>query len=195
MQQVAVRPSTQRDSATAAEVSCVGVLTFDEFAHGKLPSLIRYAAMLTHDRELAEDVVQDVLVRAHGRWDRIAVLDRPDLYVKRMVTNEYFTWRRRRRLTTVALQPELVDAALRSQPPSHEESSSDRDALWAELNRLPRQQRVVLVLRFYEGLSDVEIATVLGCRPPTVRGYASRALAALRIDMAAWRPAPAGGEQ
>lgn len=130
--------------------------------------------MLTRDRELAEDVVQDVLVRAYGRWDRIARLDRPDLYVKRMVTNEYFSWRRRRRVPTVALEPELAEAPVHARPPSYEESSSDREALWAELHRLPRQQRVVLVLRFYEGLTDREIATVLRCRPTTVRGYAAR---------------------
>jgi RNA polymerase sigma factor (sigma-70 family) len=64
---------------------------------------------------------------------------------------------------------------------------AERDALLAELARLPRRQRAVLVLRYYEALSDAEIADVLGCAPGTVRGYASRALAALRIDLSAAR--------
>lgn len=182
-----LQPRMWCNVAAAGEDTGVSALIFDEFAHERLLSLVRYATMLTQDRELAEDVVQDVLVRAHGRWNRIAVLDRPDLYVKRMVTNEYFSWRRRRRVATVPLLPELAEAAVHARPPSHEEASADREALWGELNRLPRQQRVVLILRFYEGLTDREIASVLGCRPTTVRGYAARALATLRIDLAEWR--------
>lgn len=61
----------------------------------------------------------------------------------------------------------------------------DRDDVWRRLARLPRQQRAVLVLRYYERLTDVEIATTLGCSPGTVRGYASRALATLRLDLTA----------
>jgi RNA polymerase sigma factor (sigma-70 family) len=64
--------------------------------------------------------------------------------------------------------------------PDHE----DRDDLRGMLARLPGQQRAVLVLRYYEDLSDDEIATALGCRVGTVRGYASRALATLRIELA-----------
>ena len=65
---------------------------------------------------------------------------------------------------------------------------AERAALLAELGKLPRRQRAVLVLRYYEGLSDTEIAEVLGCTPGTVRGYASRALAALRVQIT--QPAP-----
>lgn len=61
----------------------------------------------------------------------------------------------------------------------------ERDALAAELAKLPARQRAVLALRYYEGLSDSEIAGALGCTPGTVRGYASRALAALRVEMTA----------
>jgi RNA polymerase sigma factor (sigma-70 family) len=63
-----------------------------------------------------------------------------------------------------------------------------RHTLLAELARLPRQQRVVIVLRYYEGLPDSEVARMLGCRPATVRGYHARALATLRIDQAEPRP-------
>lgn len=197
---VAARPTprAERDDDWGCVAGEAGGPTaaFEEFARDRLPSLLRYAVMLCRDRELAEDVVQDVLIRAHGRWDAISAVARPDLYVKRMVTNDYLSWRRRRRLRTVSLQPDAVDAATRGLPPPPEQTSSDREALWAELARLPRQQQVVLVLRFYEGLTDLEIATVLECRPGTVRGYASRALASLRIDLADWHLAdePLGGE-
>ncbi len=160
---------------------------FEEFAAARLPSLTRYATMLTGSRQVAEDVVQDALVKTHAKWKRISALDQPDLYVKRIVTNEFMSLRRRRTLSTVPLEPDFTEVARSDSPPSHEETSADREALWAELARLPRQGRAVLVLRFYEGLTDNEIATVLNCRPGTVRGYGSRALAALRIELADWR--------
>jgi len=160
---------------------------FEEFAADRLPSLTRYATMLAGSREVAEDVVQDALVKTHAKWKKISTLDRPDLYVKRIVTNEFMSLRRRRKVSTVPLEPEFAEVVHADRAPSHEETSADRDALWAELARLPRQGRAVLVLRFYEGLSDNEIAIVLNCRPGTVRGYGSRALAALRIELADWR--------
>ncbi len=67
--------------------------------------------------------------------------------------------------------------------PDHAGRHAERDALLTELGKLPRRQRTVLVLRYYEGLSDHEIADVLGCAPGTIRGYASRALAALRVEL------------
>jgi len=159
---------------------------FEEFAAARLPALTRYATMLAGSREVAEDVVQDALVKTHAKWKKISALDRPDLYVRRIVTNEFMSLRRRQ-IATVSLEPDLAERVSADRAPSHEETSADRDALWAELARLPRQGRAVLVLRFYEGLSDNEIATVLNCRPGTVRGYGSRALAALRIELADWR--------
>jgi RNA polymerase sigma factor (sigma-70 family) len=66
----------------------------------------------------------------------------------------------------------------------HAVDYAERDAILAELARLPRRQRTVLVLRYYEGLPDSQIAVILGCRPGTVRAYAARALAALRVELA-----------
>jgi RNA polymerase sigma factor (sigma-70 family) len=116
--------------------------------------------------------VQEVLLRAQQRWPKI---DSPPTYVRRMVTNEYLSWRRRRRLLTVPLEhsPEPVAAPL----------AEHGEELWALLTALPRQQRAVLVLRYYEGLTDPEIGDVLGCGSSTVRGYASRALATLRVEL------------
>ena len=70
----------------------------------------------------------------------------------------------------------------------HAQTVVDANELWARLATLPRKQRAVLVLRYYEGLSDTEIAGVLGCTPGTVRGYASRALAALRVQITQQAP-------
>jgi RNA polymerase sigma-70 factor (sigma-E family) len=149
-------------------------MRFEEFAAARLPALLRYAVLLSGDREQARDIVQEVLTRALVKWDRISATEEPYAYVRRMVTNEHLSWRRRRRLRTVPLPEEL--AARPADPP-------DDDEMWQLLSTLPRQQRAVLVLRFYEGLSDPEIADVLGCRPSTVRSNATRALAALRIEL------------
>jgi RNA polymerase sigma-70 factor (sigma-E family) len=153
-------------------------VTFDDWARVRLPALVRFATVLTGDRGLAEDVVQEVMIRAYGRWRRIVELDQPEAYLRRMVTNEYLSWRRR--WARVTPHPDLAGA---TQPVAdHAEEHAERDAILLELARLPRRQRAVLVLRYYERLTDVEIAEVLGCPAGTVRSLASRALAALRID-------------
>ncbi len=159
-------------------------MDFDEFVIDRLPALVRYAIALTGSHELGEDLVQDAMIKAHSKWRRISQLDRPDLYVKRIVTNEFLCMRRRRAVRTLGLEPRHLDHAPDDGPPSHEQTAAERNAMWTEMSRLPRQQRAVLVLRFYEGLTDLEIADVLRCRPGTVRGYASRALEALRIELA-----------
>ncbi len=172
-----------------------GPVDFDEFVRAHVHALVRYAVLLTGSREVAEDVVQDALIKAHVKWKRISGLERPEPYVKRIVTNEFLSSRRRRRLSVVELQAEHTEVAHADRPPSHEQSAADREALLAELSRLPRQQRAVLILRFYEGLTDKEIAGVLGCRPGTVRSYGSRALSTLRIELDDWRAADDSGPQ
>ncbi|MGD0556541.1 MAG: SigE family RNA polymerase sigma factor [Streptosporangiaceae bacterium] len=160
-------------------------MIFEEFADIRLPALLRFAGVLTGDRALAEDVVQEVLIRAHSRWQMIGQLDHPESYVRRMIVNEFLSWRRRSwRLIPSGTGAELDDR----QAPDHAFIHAERDSLLAELAKLPRRQRAVLVLRYYEGLPDTEIAEVLGCSQGTIRGYAFRALTALRIELRA----PAG---
>ncbi|HYQ69706.1 SigE family RNA polymerase sigma factor [Actinophytocola sp.] len=154
-------------------------MMFEEFAADSLPGLLRFAAVLTGDRGLAEDVVQEVLLRVYGHWARIGALDSPKHYVRRMIVNEYLSWRRRwGRVAPHADPPAVVDPVS-----DHAAVHAERDALRIELDKLPRRQRAVLVLRYYAGMSDIEIAEVLGCGAGTVRGYASRALAALRVEL------------
>ena len=166
-------------------------MTFEEFAAQRLPALLRFAAVLTGNRSQAEDLAQEVLVRAHSRWNSIGRLDRPEAYVRKMLVNEFLSWRRRSWRLIPAGSGSDVD---RRQAPDHAASYAERDALIAELGKLPPRQRAVLALRYYEGFSDPEIAALLGCSPGTVRGYASRALAALRVELTERpRRAPAVG--
>jgi RNA polymerase sigma-70 factor (sigma-E family) len=161
-------------------------MTFEEFAAARLPAALRFAGVLTGDRALAEDVVQEVLLRANGRWQEIARLDRPEAYVRKMIVNEYLSWRRRSWRLVLSGTGADLDARATPDPTV---GYAEREAIVAELAKLPRRQRTVLVLRYYEGLSDREIAELLGCRPGTVRSYAARALAVLRVELTAPPPA------
>ncbi len=159
-----------------------GPVDFEDFAQHHLRPLLAYAVALTGDRDLAADLVQDVLARAYDRWSRIGATGRPDLYVKRMVTNEHLSWRRRWHVRKIV---PVDDEVLHARAPRHGDHSQqvvDRDDVRQRLSRLPRRQRTVLVLRYYEGLDDAGIAEVLGVAVSTVRSNAARALATLRVS-------------
>ena len=151
------------------------MVTFEEFVAQRTGALIGLAAAMSGDIHLAEDVVQDVLIKAHSRWLRIEELDDPFSYIRRMVVNEYLSWRRK----WARLVP-FADITLFDDRPDEATRHADRDALARQLATLTRRQRTVLALRYYSGLSDAEIAVALGCSEGSVRAHASRGLAALR---------------
>ncbi|HET6502260.1 MAG TPA: SigE family RNA polymerase sigma factor [Amycolatopsis sp.] len=152
---------------------------FDEFVTERLDRLLRYATALACDPHLAQDIVQEVLLRVQRHWPKIASLNAPDLYVRRMVTNEYLSWRRRRAARDIASEHGTLDAI--GQPTLDPAVSyAERDAMRARIAVLPRKQRAAIVLRYYEDRTDPEIAEVLGCSAGTVRSHISRALGTLR---------------
>jgi RNA polymerase sigma-70 factor (sigma-E family) len=155
---------------------------YDEFARAQLPGLVRFAAALTGDTQVAQDLVQDTLVRAYLKWSRVASADRPELYLRRMLINGHLSWRRTWYQRTV--RP-VAEPAVASSTPDPAGRIADRDQLAALLAGLGRQQRAAIVLRFYEDRDDDEIASVLGCAPVTVRSHISRGLAALRLRVRA----------
>ena len=155
-------------------------MTFEEFVEARLQALLRYAVMLTGDPHPAQDLVQETMIKVHVKWRRVAAAGAPEQYVKRMLTNAYIdlhrgSWLRRVVLRGDSPEPPIV--------PDHADRSADRDEMWEWLGRLPRRQRAALVLRYYENLSDIEIAEVLGCAIGTVRSLISRALVALRTQV------------
>ncbi|MGW3892791.1 SigE family RNA polymerase sigma factor [Micromonospora chokoriensis] len=151
-------------------------MTFEEYAFARTSALVRLARLLTDDEHRAEDLVQEVLARAYARWGRISRTDRPDAYVRRMLVNAHHSWWRRRssREVSVAAVTDWAGAA--------DEAAvvAERDALWRLVRELPRSQRTVIVLRYYEDLDDTSIAEILACSAGTVRTHAKRALATLR---------------
>ncbi|MFC0624201.1 SigE family RNA polymerase sigma factor [Kribbella deserti] len=149
--------------------------SFDEVVASNERRLLRVAYMLSGNVHSAEDLVQTALIRAYPKWHRIGGLEYPEAYLRRMVVNEFLSWRRRltNREVPIAEMTETASEDIAGR-------QAQRDATWRLLATLPRQQRAVLVLRYYEDLPDEEIADVLGCKASTVRSNAARALAGLR---------------
>ena len=154
-----------------------GTVDFDEFVAARSSGLLRTAYLLTHDHALAEDLLQTALAKAWFAWSRIE--GRPEPYVRRILVNTYASWWQRRwngELATEHLPERRVgDAA--------DAADAGRD-LWVAMERLPRRQRAVVVLRYFEDLTEVETARLLGCTVGTVKSQMSKALAKLRIDPA-----------
>ena len=153
---------------------------FDAWVAARGSGLIRFAYLVTGDRGRAEEAVQDALAKACGRWARICRADDPDAYVRRMVVNaDISTWRRFGRRETPVAEVTRTDAF----GPDIAQALSDEDAMWRLCAELPRRQRAAVVLRFYEGLPDAQIAAVLGCTESTVRSQIHRALHMLRAKL------------
>jgi RNA polymerase sigma-70 factor (sigma-E family) len=144
----------------------------------RAPALLRLAVMLTGDRSEAEDLLQSTLVRTQRHADRIAAMTAPAAYLRTALVHEHVSSLRRvgRRVRTAPLDG--PDVAVDPTP-----ATEQLDSTWRLLATLPRQQRSVLVLRFYEDLPYRQIAEALGCSEPTVRSNASRALARLRTRL------------
>ncbi len=152
---------------------------FDGFAESTAPALFNLAYLLTGHRQGAEDLTQEALLNIYRHWPRIAAADHPTAYAKRVLTNCLLSSRRKRRVHEVR-GLDLHDVERPGQRADPTTRVDEREEMWDALHQLPTRQRAVLVLRYYEGLSDGEIAQVLGWRPASVRSTAARALASLR---------------
>lgn len=138
----------------------------------RLP-LLRLSTLLLSDASRAEDIVQDVFVRSFGAVGRLPD-DQIGPYLRRSVVNAWKNEVRHGRTAALAA-PKLVHQELVPR-----DSFEERDAMWAAIQDLPPRQRACLVLRYYEDLSEREIARLLGCRLGTVKSQSSRAIAKLR---------------
>ncbi|MFF0340005.1 SigE family RNA polymerase sigma factor [Kribbella sp. NPDC004875] len=169
---------TARGSEVAVVVTVDG---FDAFVAGRSPALLRTAYLLTRDHALAEDLVQTALAKAWFHWSRITE-DNPEPYVRRILVTTYSSWWRRK------WNHEIPTEDL---PETPAPAGDDRLDLWDALGRLPRRQRTVIVLRYYEDLTEPETARLMGSSVGTVKSQTAKALAKLRLDpsLAAGTPA------
>ena len=149
---------------------------FAAYMQARQASLLRTAYLLTGDRHTAEDLVQTALAKLYLSWDKVQQRDSIDGYVRRILVNENNSlWRRGWKKREYA-SDDLPDAG----HVTEEYDEGRRAAVWAVVQTLPRKARAVVVLRYYEQLSEAETAETLGISVGTVKSQASRALATLR---------------
>jgi RNA polymerase sigma-70 factor (sigma-E family) len=150
---------------------------FSDFVSARSTSLLRVAYLLTRDADLAQDLVQVALAKAWLAWGRL--VDDPEAYVRRILYTTYATWWRRRWRTETPTEslPE------RSEQIDFTDLASNRFVVADALAQLPRRQRAVVVLRYFEDLTELDTARVLGCSVGTVKSQCSKALQRLRVDV------------
>ena len=148
---------------------------FREFVAARSGALLRTAYLLAGDWATAEDLLQTALTKTYLAWKRLGGIEAIEPYARRVLVNTSTSWWRRRwhgeRPTDVLPERAGVDEI---------EQQLDRDALWRHLSALPARQRAVLVLRFYEDMSEAQTAALLEISPGTVKSQTSRALSTLR---------------
>ena len=151
---------------------------FAAFVRMRMPALLRFGHALTGNPHDALDLVQSALERTGVRWRSVRRGGRdPEAYVRRAMVNSWVSrWRRLRRESLVAGVPDRADP--------EPGGLLEREPLWQALRGLPPRQRAVIVLRYYEDLSEAEIAAVLGVSPGTVKSQTSKAMATLRRTLA-----------
>lgn len=157
------------------------VADFTAYVRAREQALARLAYLLTGDRDVAEDLLQNALAKVFRHWDRVRTVEQPDAYVRRIMVNENNSrWRRMVRRTESPSSH--VIEVIEPPAPTGLDPSVTLD-LWRHVQGLPTQQRAAIVLRYYEDLTEAQTAQILGCSVGTVKSHTSRAIAALRTKM------------
>jgi RNA polymerase sigma-70 factor (sigma-E family) len=152
-----------------------GQSSFHDFVEARIATLSRVAFLLSGDAHLAEDLVQQTLIKVASRWERLVAQGDPEPYVRRVLYHNHISWWRRHRREAMPLA-QLPEQAR----PDHAAGVDTALTLGAALASLAPRQRAVLVLRFYEDLSEQQTATALGCSVNTVKSQTRDALRRMR---------------
>jgi RNA polymerase sigma-70 factor (sigma-E family) len=154
-----------------------GDADFREYVNTRGRALLRSAYLLTGNLADAEDLVQSALAKTYQAWDRIEDRGAIDGYVRRAIVNTHISWWRRRKVD------EYPTDEIPDQPVADSSSDSElRDVLKRAVDRLPQRMRAAVVLRYFEDMTEAEVAQVLGVSQGTVKSTISRAVAKLRAD-------------
>lgn len=147
--------------------------TFEVWVKASQHRLVRSAFLLTGDLQHAEDLVQDALVKVAVRWSRLSS-ENVDAYARRVMYHDHISWWRRKRWPIATSQPDLQAVS------DHSDAVHDQQVVAQALARLTAKQRAVIVLRYFEDLTEQQTADVLGVRVGTVKSQTSAALNRLR---------------
>jgi RNA polymerase sigma-70 factor (ECF subfamily) len=153
---------------------------FRDFVAARSAALLRTAYLLAGDWATAEDLLQTALTKTYLAWKRLGEIDAVEPYARRVLVNTATSWWRRRWHGEKPTEVLPERAA-----PDRMEEQLERDVLWQHVKALPARQRAVLVLRFYEDMSEAQTAALLNISPGTVKSQTSRALTTLRHRLAA----------
>jgi RNA polymerase sigma-70 factor (sigma-E family) len=150
---------------------------FDQFVATHVDDLLRTAYLIVWDEGEAEDLVQECLLKVARRWPRIRRMEQPRAYARRVLVNLALDGARDRAQRRRELEPEAPPSPIAADPLPALEARAE---LLQALGQLQERQRAVLVLRYFNDLTEAQVAEVLGCSPGTVKSSASRGLARLR---------------
>lgn len=155
--------------------------SFASYVKARQPMLLRTARALTANQSDAEDLLQTALVKTYVAWERIDDHRALDGYVRRTLVNTRTSQWRKRKVDEFACE-ELPEPDENPLPQDPAEQQALRDAMWRAVTRLPNRQRAMVVLRYYEDLTEAQTAELLGVSVGTVKSAVSRALGKLRED-------------
>ncbi len=150
---------------------------FDHFVATHVDDLLRTAYLIVWDEAEAEDLVQECLLKVARRWPRIRRMEQPGAYARRVLVNLAVDGARGRARRRSELAPGEAASSIAVDPLA---ALDTRAELLQALGQLPARQRAVLVLRYFNDLTEAQVAELLGCSPGTVKSSASRGLARLR---------------
>ncbi|NUR89840.1 MAG: SigE family RNA polymerase sigma factor [Nonomuraea sp.] len=146
---------------------------FREFVLARQQALRRTAYLLVGDPHLAEDLLQNVLTNVAGHWHKLVKGGNPEAYTRKALVNQYISWRRKAQFEVPTAEPPEYGI-------SHDEATLNRIVLRRALAKLTRKQRAMIVLRFWEDLTEAQTAEALGCSVGNVKSQTHHALARLR---------------
>jgi RNA polymerase sigma-70 factor (sigma-E family) len=151
------------------------ISAFTELVAARSASLFRTAYVVVGDHQLAQDLLQEALVKAYVAWPRLRDVSGAEAYVRRTIVTTAISWSRRR-----SFHERPVDLVPDRERRDDTEGFAAHDVLWEQVRGLPPRQRAALVLRYYEDLSEADTAALMGCSVGTVKSQVSAALGKLR---------------
>ena len=152
---------------------------FPEFVAARGPALQRAAYLMVGDVTLAQDLVQEALTKTYVAWPRLRDVANAEAYARKAITTTAISWFRRKSWNNERSTDQLPE----DNAGDHADDVATSTALWEALQALPPRQRVAVVLRFYDDLTETQTAAAMGCAVGTVKSQVSAALTKLRAQL------------